>query len=644
MTDASASRTAAEIFKKWKEFLDGGTVVAADAVVVADPQLTAPVHRLIDAYLAGRATDVLGAGPEPDEFADPKILPNIPGYTVLERLGHGGMGVVYKVRDPLDRDFALKLVRNKHLSTSNRERFLAEARAMARLNHPHVAWIHHFGEFDGRPYFLMGLYRANLSDRMVDYIGEPRAAVELMAAVADGVGHLHSRGFIHRDLKPSNILLDRSDQPVVSDFGLIKGRADTISSTPDSAHGSAETMNTGARRSETMAGLVLGTRRYMAPEQAAGLNHLVGPTWDVWSLGVILHELLTGAPPRSSAAPERLLSPAEPSNAPLCELRSNLDPRLGRIIDKCLDRDPAKRYQNANAIAADLRAWLNHGWRRIARIVGVGVLLAAAAGTLTGAMGWHRHSARGDSPPANASDEVLVVIQQQLRDGKTVTLFEPSGSPRWFAIAAGEGIAKYSVAEVDQTLRLEGDGLVLMEFPPTRLEQYRFEVEVRQDTNAPTAIFGAYAGRHQLPSSDGLTMDCFATVWFNNWVNKQWTPEQPGAWQLNLRSNKMVPNLGCVLSGTQLGDGSFSLQVRDGDGWHSVAVEIRPGQMSWWFDGRYIKSSTLPISAENEQRFASGTMLKPGIRTAFSSAGGYGLLVNQGRASFRDARIGPILD
>ena len=168
----------------------------------------------------------------------------------------------------------------------------------------------------------------------------------------DGVGHLHAGGFVHRDLKPSNILLTADGRPAVSDFGLIKGLGDSDPGTPDVGPvGSAETNATGAGRSHTVAGMVLGTRRSLAPDQAAGHNHQAGPAWDVWALGVMLHELLTGQPPRSSDAPERLLNTVEPDNPPPTRVKPGLDPRLSRVVKKCLARDAADRYPNGSAVA-----------------------------------------------------------------------------------------------------------------------------------------------------------------------------------------------------------------------------------------------------------------------------------------------------
>ncbi|HKB02645.1 MAG TPA: serine/threonine-protein kinase, partial [Gemmataceae bacterium] len=317
MTDIATRPSVDELFQKWKQFLDAGQFTTATGVAAGHPDLIDPLQRRINDYLSARAADLdatLTAEPEPRE---PSGRSHIPAeYTVVRHLGHGGMGDVWQVRDELNREFALKVARADRLSEAGQARIMDEMRAMARLDHPHVARIHHYGRQDGIPYFLMPVYPASLKDRLAEYQADPAAAARLMAAVAEGVGHLHAAGLVHRDLKPGNVLLDASGRPAVSDLGLVKTIGDDSSANGPVAPGSggSETRPSGAKRSRTVAGTVLGTRSYMCPEQAAGLTHLANPRWDVWALGVILHQLLTGELPPSSEAPERLLNPNEPDN------------------------------------------------------------------------------------------------------------------------------------------------------------------------------------------------------------------------------------------------------------------------------------------------------------------------------------------
>jgi eukaryotic-like serine/threonine-protein kinase len=338
MPETTALPTVDELFAKWLGFLDGGALTTATFVAGDRPDLINALQSRINTYLADRAANVEDTFTAVSESTVNESTPVLADYTILGPLGAGGMGVVYRVRDNLDREWALKLARHDQLTEAARARFQDEARAMARLDgHPNVAPVRHLGTTTtGQPYFVMPVYPSNLTSRLAEYQADPVKAVELMAAVAEGVAHLHSRDFIHRDLKPHNILIDANGRPAVSDFGLVKCLSDASSESPTApvASGSGETKPSGARRSKTVAGAAMGTRAYMAPEQAAGLTHLANPRWDVWALGVILHELLTGERPQSSLSPEALLDPRAPGNPAPSEIKPEIDPRLERIVKK----------------------------------------------------------------------------------------------------------------------------------------------------------------------------------------------------------------------------------------------------------------------------------------------------------------------
>jgi serine/threonine-protein kinase len=632
MTDASVGPTAAELFRKWQVFFDGDPASATSLVDSAAPDVVGPLRRLIDDYFSSRSTYADQPGGAPPEEEPP---PDIPGYAILERLGRGGMGEVFRVRDALDREHALKVARRGQLSTTGRERFRAEAHAMTKLDHPNVVRVGHFGDVGGRPYFEMHLYPANLSDRVGDYTNT-RAAVQLMAQVADGVGHLHARGFIHRDLKPSNVLLTADGRPVVSDFGLIKGPTDSeVRATDNGAHGSAETDETGARRSHTVAGMILGTRRYMAPDQAAGLNHLAGAAWDVWALGVMLHELLTGQPPRSSAAPDRLLNPIEPDNPPPTRIQPDLDPRLSRIIEKCLARDPADRYPNGSAVAADLKGWLNRRRRMWTRVAATSLLALVVVVTITAAM--NRPQRPADPPaPTDDRERILADIQQQLRDGKTVELIGETGMPRWYDVVAGDGSQPF-VSDADGTMRVNADKITLIDMPPTGRERYRFEVQIQQQYMRRDPEFGIYAGRHRLPSTTVTDTDCCIRLVFNeNPLMQDHPVGPPRRWQV-----------GAMYVTAKGGSGGHEFQQRPNlaqivapeDRWHTLAVEVRPDQMTWSFDGEAAMPVMLPLPPAVENRFIMNARLLSDARPAFSPSGGYGLFVHKGLAAFRNARV-----
>jgi serine/threonine-protein kinase len=259
-------------------------------------------------------------------------------YQLLSEIGRGGMGVVYKARqEDLDRVVAVKMILSSHLASAEQvRRFQAEARSAAKLRHSHIVPIHEVGQCNGQDYFTMEYIEGqSLAQSIAQGPIDVPTAVRIVSAIARAVDYLHRQGIVHRDLKPSNILLDAQGEPYLTDFGLAKILA------PDAQL--------------TATGVIAGTPAYMAPEQAAGRGREVGPGADVYSLGAILYELLTGVPPFLEENPlDTLLNVL--SVDPMLPRR--LNPKIPRELEliclTCLWKTPGERYASAEALADDL--------------------------------------------------------------------------------------------------------------------------------------------------------------------------------------------------------------------------------------------------------------------------------------------------
>jgi eukaryotic-like serine/threonine-protein kinase len=303
----------------------------------------------------------------------------MPGYEILGELGRGGMGVVYKARQVrLNRTVAVKMILAGLLG--GREiaaRFLAESRAIAKLQHPNIVQIFHTEEHDGCPYLEMEYVDGgNLSGRLDGVPRPPREAARLIETLALAMAEAHRHGVIHRDLKPSNILLTKQGMPKIADFGLAKFL--------DVDQGLTQTDS------------VLGSPSYMAPEQADGKAKHIGPTADVYALGAILYELLTGRPPfRGESVLDTLQQVRESEPVSPSRLVPGLPRDIETILLKCLQKDPKRRYDSATAMAEDLRrfqadepvvarpvGWAERSWRWCRRNPTPAFSIAAVAGAL----------------------------------------------------------------------------------------------------------------------------------------------------------------------------------------------------------------------------------------------------------------------
>jgi tRNA A-37 threonylcarbamoyl transferase component Bud32/uncharacterized membrane protein len=329
-----------------------------DAVAAQHPDLAAELRELWGAVLLAeewtRSEQPLPARSSSDGLPRPErplrageIGKIFGDYELLEEIGRGGMGMVYKAHQrSLNRIVALKMILRGELATlEDRTRFRSEAQAAAQLDHPNIVPVYDAGEHEGQAYFSMRLVEGQtLASLLARGPLRPRDAARYLAVLSRAVQYAHEHGILHRDLKPSNILIDQNYEPHITDFGLAK-RVSGEAATSD----------------RTAVGLIVGTPAYMAPEQVSNRRGMPSPLSDVYSLGIILYEMLTGRPPFQAPTPvDTLLLVLDQDPVRPRLLNPGVDADLEMICLKCIQKEPELRYASAGALAADLEAYL-HG-------------------------------------------------------------------------------------------------------------------------------------------------------------------------------------------------------------------------------------------------------------------------------------------
>jgi WD40 repeat protein len=266
----------------------------------------------------------------------------IPGYAILGTLGEGGMGIVYLARQlSLNRQVALKLISAGPMARAEElARFRAEAEAVAQLQDPNIVQIYEIGQYAGRPYLALEFVEGeSLDQRMRGKPISTNQAAQWSHTLAVAMHHVHQRGIVHRDLKPANVMVRSDGVLKITDFGLARQLAESASL--------------------TVTGSVIGTPSYAPPEQAAGQTRDMGPAGDIYSIGAILYEMLTGRPPfRGESAAETILQVLREEPVSVSRLRPDVSKDLATICHKCLQKEPRKRYATADALAEDLRRFL----------------------------------------------------------------------------------------------------------------------------------------------------------------------------------------------------------------------------------------------------------------------------------------------
>jgi serine/threonine-protein kinase len=439
-----------------------------------------------DAGLVTQTEDVAAAVEAGERVSG---LPHPPGYEVLEEMGRGGMGIVYLARQlTLKRRVALKMVRGAGLAGAQElARFRREAQAAARLQHPNIVAVYEVGEHQGEPFFSMELVEGgSLADKLDGKPQPALAAAETVAVLARAIHHAHEHGVVHRDLKPGNVLLTAPASgaealegtrtraslgtPKVADFGLAK----LLQAGPG-----------GASAAPTVSGIVLGTPSYMAPEQAAGRRE-TGPAVDVYALGAILYEMLTGRPPFVGETPlDTLNQVLRRDPVPPARLEPKVPRDLETICLKCLRKEPRKRYRSALALAEDLHrflagepvlarraGWIERAvkwaWRRSAATTLVALSLTLVLGA-AGTGPFLSHARQAETAREVAED--LAVARQRLAEAGPASSRD---SAAWAAAWTAARRAESRLAEEDPVadLRVQVSTL-LAELEAERRQQDR---------------------------------------------------------------------------------------------------------------------------------------------------------------------------
>ena len=347
-TELDRDQRLAKVLSDVADSVCRGEFIDLEIICGENPDLAGEIRRLWGALLV---TDTAGATSDGrlshksgvSRWKSLSLPTTIGDYELIEELGRGGMGVVFRARQiSLDREVAIKMIlRGRLASEADLQRFLAEASATARLEHPNIVPVYEAGDMDGRPFFSMQLVVGEtLADRVANHGTLPqRDAAAIVATLAKAIGFAHDHGVLHRDLKPSNILIAADGTPLITDFGLAK--------------------QSGSNADLTRSGMLVGTPAYMSPEQAGARRNLIGPASDIYSLGSVLYFALTGRSPFVSDSPmETIMLVVEQDPIAPRVLCPKLDRDLEMIVVRCLQKPTDLRYQSGEELAQDLEAYL----------------------------------------------------------------------------------------------------------------------------------------------------------------------------------------------------------------------------------------------------------------------------------------------
>jgi serine/threonine-protein kinase len=583
-----------ELVQRWRELRAGGQTPSVRELCAGCPEHESEVAWRIQVLEALRydpdrtpavSTAIEDNPPDPNED-----WPRIPDYELLAVLGRGGMGVVYKaVHLPLNRTVALKMIlAGERASPQNLARLRREAEAIAQLRHPNVVEIYHFDEHEGRPYFAMEFVEGgDLKGRLDGTPWPAQAAAGLVEQVARAVGVAHCRNIVHRDLKPANVLLTADATPKVADFGLAKyldGEA-----------------------TQTRSGVLMGTPGYMAPEQAAGHNDRVTPRTDVWALGVILFELLTGRRPFTGGSWDVVTGQILHQPVPRPRgLRIGLDKALEAIVLKCLEKDPARRFATAGELAEELARWRRgeptrtypFGWgvatrrflrRHVLACAAVAFLALTVAAVL---YLFYRFD----------EDVELRAIERDLAAGRMVTLVGETGPPRWFAISQGHSASQVSTWP-DQSFTVSAWKPCLVELvrdPQGR--RFRFRARLKHGEAAKASEAGLFIG-HVTRSTPRGTIHSLVKFGYGDAAAGARAAVEGNLVQLE--RHLYAERRDEVLTGLNLSPPArkrFQSGQAGKTDWHELRLDVTPERTRAFWDGELLKEFPTDLLAHQARQ------------------------------------------
>jgi serine/threonine-protein kinase len=576
-------------------------------------------------------------------------------YVLLELLGQGGMGVVFKAQQPgLNRVVAVKLARGPLPGTAAFARLRIESEAIGRLQHENIVRVYECGEHEGRPYFSMDYVGGgNLAQKLAEGPLAEREAAALVQTLARAVQFAHDHHIVHRDLKPANVLLGTDGTVKLTDFSLAK--------------------LLDREQVHTQPYAVVGTASYMSPEQARADGNPIGPPADIYGLGAILYEALTGRPPfRGKDGDETLTLVRTQEPVPPSRLRPLLSRDLEAVCLRCLAKEPARRYPSAAALAEDLGRWLRgeptrarplpwlaHLYRRTRKHT-FGVLVSGLL--LCGLVLTYLLRPEPPAPPPDP-DQPIVEIERTLSQGQPVSLIEEKGKPRWFRMRLGQEKSQVSLGS-DGTFAVHSWGLCLLELVrDPQSDRYRFHAGVRHmksDVRGGGEV-GVYVAHRAHPGARA-DINVFTQVSFDDTLGVgQYAILPPSIRKNEIDLVRLMPRVHCALKGDVLWDhpinvpgvtgAPFKAAGHQGGPWHDVEVTCTPEGVRATWDGKSVGTMSMDAAVERlsqvlgmmRRDWPTDPLVKQ-IPPEVPLRGSLGLYVFQGSAGFRSVRVEPLAD